>query len=40
LSLGYGWRGALAIYLPDGNEPNTFDETGLYVYYMLNDFGA
>jgi hypothetical protein len=40
LSLGYGWRGALAIYLPDGNEPNTFDEAGLYVYYMLNDFGA
>jgi hypothetical protein len=40
LSLGYGWKGALAIYLPDGNEPNTFDETGLYVYYMLNDFGA
>lgn len=40
LALGYGWKGALAIYLPDGNEPNTFDDAGLYVYYMLNDFGS
>jgi len=40
LMLGYGWKGALAIYLPDGNEPNSFDDAGLYVYYMLSDFGA
>lgn len=40
LMLGYGWKGAMAIYHPDGNEPNTFDDMGLYVYYVLNDFGS
>jgi hypothetical protein len=40
LALGYGWKGAMAIYHEDGSEPGTFDETGLYVYYMLNDFGS
>jgi hypothetical protein len=40
LMLGYGWKGALALYLPSGSEPNSFDDTGLYVYYMLSDFGA
>ena len=40
LMLGYGWKGALGLYLPGGSEPNSFDETGLYVYYMLNDFGG
>jgi hypothetical protein len=40
LSLGYGWKGALAIYLPDGSEPNSYDDAGLYVYYMLSDFGG
>lgn len=38
LSLGYGWRGALGLYT--GNEAGAFDEAGLYVYYVLNDFGA
>lgn len=36
--LGYGWRGALANYL--GPEAGTYDEQGLFVYYMLTDFGA
>jgi hypothetical protein len=40
LSLGYGWKGAMSIYHPDGNEPNTYDQMGLYVYYILNDFGG
>ena len=40
LSYGYGWKGALGNYLPSSFEPNAFDDTGLYVYYVLNDFGA
>lgn len=37
-SLGYGWKGALANYL--GPEAGLYDERGLFVYYMLTDFGA
>lgn len=40
LSLGYGWKGALGLYHPDGNEANAYDQMGLYMYYMLNDFGS
>jgi hypothetical protein len=40
LTYGYGWKGALGNYLPDSFEPTAFDDTGLYVYYVLNDFGA
>lgn len=40
LSLGYGWKGAMSIYHPDGDEPNTYDQMGLYTYYILNDFGS
>lgn len=40
LTYGYGWKGALGNYLPDSFEPKAFDDTGLYVYYVLNDFGA
>ncbi len=40
LTLGYGWKGALAIYLPGGLDNGSFDVTGLYIYYMLNDFGG
>jgi len=40
LSLGYGWKGALAIYLPGASEENAYDQQGLYIYYMLNDFGS
>ena len=39
LSLGYGWRGALGLY-SNGNEMGTFDQDGLYVLFVLNDFGA
>ena len=38
LGLGYGWRGALGLYL--GNEEGSFDKEGLYTLYVLNDFGA
>lgn len=38
LILGYGWRGALANYL--GPEAGLYGEEGLFVYYMLTDFGA
>lgn len=40
LSLGYGWKGALATYLPGAPEADSFDQQGLYIYYMLNDFGS
>lgn len=38
LTLGYGWRGALANYL--GPESGMYDSEGLFVYFMLTDFGA
>lgn len=37
-SLGYGWKGALANYL--GPEAGLYDESGLFIYYLLTDFGA
>lgn len=39
LTLSYGWKGALANYGYGGNEFGMFDDAGLYVYYMLTDFG-
>ena len=38
--LGYGWKGATAIYHADGMDNGTYDEMGLYIYYILNDFGS
>lgn len=38
LALGYGWRGALGLYL--GNEEGAFDSEGLYTLFVLNDFGV
>ncbi len=38
LILGAGWRGALANYL--GAESGLYGQDGLFVYYMLTDFGA
>ena len=40
LSLGYGWKGAMAVYLPGGMDHGAYPTDGLYVLYMLNDFGA
>ncbi len=40
LTYGYGWKGALGNYLPGSFEPRAFDDAGLYLYYVLNDFGA
>ena len=40
LTLGYGWKGAMAVYLPGGMDAGAFDKDGLYVLYLLNDFGS
>jgi hypothetical protein len=40
LTYGYGWKGALGNYMPGGFEDTLYDDQGLYVYYLLNDFGA
>lgn len=40
LALGYGYKGMLAIYLPGGVNEETFDTAGLYIAYLLNDFGG
>jgi hypothetical protein len=39
LALGYGWKLAMALYLPHGANAGQFDRNGLWVYYVLNDFG-
>lgn len=40
LTLGYGWKGATAIYHAEGMDAGTYDDLGLFVYYILNDFGS
>ncbi|MFC6286453.1 hypothetical protein ACFP3Q_18510 [Nocardioides sp. GCM10027113] len=40
LTYGYGWKGALGNYMPGGGEYGYYDDQGLYVYYLLNDFGS
>lgn len=40
LTLGYGWKGAQAIYHAEGMDHGTYDDMGLYIYYILNDFGS
>jgi hypothetical protein len=39
LALGYGWKGALANYGYDGPEKGLYGDQGLFVYFMLTDFG-
>lgn len=39
LALGYGWKGALANYGYDGPEAGLYGDQGLFVYFMLTDFG-
>ncbi len=39
LTYAYGWKGALGNYMPGGMEEGAYDTQGLYVYYLLNDFG-
>ena len=39
LALGYGWKLAMGLYLDGGANAGQFDNNGLFVYYMLNDFG-
>ena len=38
LTLAYGWKGALGNYLHGAGEAGTYDDAGLYVYYVMNDF--
>ncbi|HEV2796006.1 MAG TPA: hypothetical protein VGV65_00165 [Nocardioides sp.] len=38
LTLAYGWKGALGNYSHGAMEEGTYDDAGLYVYYILNDF--
>ena len=38
LTLAYGWKGALGNYSHGAMEEGTYDEPGLYVYYVMNDF--
>jgi len=38
LTLAYGWKGALGTYGHGGPEANTYDDAGLYTYYVMNDF--
>ncbi len=39
LALAYGWKGALANYGFDGPEKGLYEHDGLFVYFMLTDFG-
>ena len=39
LALGYGWTLAMGLYLDGGLNAGQFDTNGLFVYYVLNDFG-
>jgi len=39
LALGYGWKGALANYGYDGPESGLYGDQGLFVYFILTDFG-
>lgn len=38
LTLAYGWKAALGNYLHGAMEEGTYDDTGLFVYYVMNDF--
>lgn len=38
LTLAYGWKGALGNYLHGAMEEGTYDDQGLYVYYVMHDF--
>lgn len=40
LAVGYGFKGMFAVYLPGGLNGGDFDQTGLYITYLLNDFGS
>ncbi len=37
LTVGYGFKGALAEYLPGGANENAFDVHGLYTMFVIND---
>jgi hypothetical protein len=38
LTLAYGWKAALGNYLHGAMEEGAYDDAGLYVYYVMNDF--
>lgn len=37
--LGYGFKGGLAVYLPDGMDAGTYPAESLLMLYMFDDFG-
>lgn len=39
LTLAYGWKAAIGNYAHGAMEAGTYDDSGLYAYYVLNDFG-
>jgi hypothetical protein len=39
LALAYGWRGAVGNYLPGGIDEGAYDVQGLWVMYVICDFG-
>lgn len=39
LAFAYGWKGALASYGYGGPEHGFYSDAGIFVYYMLTDFG-
>ena len=39
LALAYGWKGALANYGYDGPEAGLYEGDGLFIYFVLTDFG-
>lgn len=38
LTMAYGWKGALGTYLHGAAEEGTYDDQGLYAYYVMHDF--
>jgi hypothetical protein len=40
LTLGYGWKLAMALYLPGGINKDQFGDEAKFIYYVLNDFGS
>lgn len=38
--LGYGWKSTTAICHADGMDAGPYDDLGLYIYHVPNDFGS
>ena len=40
MMLAYGFKGALAVYLPNGMDEGTYPNESLLTFFMFDDFGA